>query len=89
MELNVVSVNVPQVGCQVEKKEEYWSELDGSKCPQGREEGIRADFNGYAGKGNRGEEEVLGRYGVKQINAEGQMMVDFVKRIEMAVVDTY
>ncbi|KAL7841885.1 hypothetical protein SRHO_G00255760 [Serrasalmus rhombeus] len=50
---------------------------------------IGADFNGHVGEGNRGDEEVLGMYGVKDRNAEGQMVVDFAKRMEMAVVNTY
>ncbi|KAI5095782.1 hypothetical protein C0J45_14212 [Silurus meridionalis] len=50
---------------------------------------IGADFIGYVGEGNRGDEEVIGRYGFKQRNVEGQMVVDFAKRMEMAVVNTY
>ncbi|KAK3538494.1 hypothetical protein QTP86_006194 [Hemibagrus guttatus] len=37
----------------------------------------------------RGDEEVMGKFGVKQRNLEGQMVVDFAKRIDMAVVNTY
>ena len=48
---------------------------------------IGADFNGHIGEGNRGDEEVIGRYGVKEMNVEGQMVVDFAKRIEIAVVN--
>lgn len=42
---------------------------------------IRADFRGHARGGRRrGEgEEVLGRDGVKDRNAEGQMLVNFAK----------
>ena len=50
---------------------------------------IGADFNGHIGEGNRGVENVIGRYGDKARNAEGQMVVDFVTRVEMAVVNTY
>ncbi|KAK2846462.1 hypothetical protein Q5P01_009461 [Channa striata] len=31
----------------------------------------------------------MGRFGVKDRNPEGQMVVDFAKRMEMAVVNTY
>ena len=31
----------------------------------------------------------MGRYGDKARNAEGQMVVDFATRMEMAVVNTY
>lgn len=43
---------------------------------------IGADFNGHEGEGNRGDEAVLGRYDVKERNAEGQMVVGFVKRMK-------
>ncbi|KAI5090065.1 hypothetical protein C0J45_20200 [Silurus meridionalis] len=40
-------------------------------------------------KGTKGDEEVMGRYGFKERNVEGQMVVDLTKRMEMAVVNTY
>ncbi|KAK3530562.1 hypothetical protein QTP86_027920 [Hemibagrus guttatus] len=36
-----------------------------------------------------GDEEVMGKFGVKERNLEGQMVVDFAKRMDMAVVNTY
>lgn len=50
---------------------------------------IGADFNGHVGAGNRGDEEVMGRFGIQNRNAEGHMVVDFAKRMEMAVVNTF
>ncbi|KAK3572554.1 hypothetical protein QTP86_000438 [Hemibagrus guttatus] len=35
------------------------------------------------------EEEVMGKFGFKERNLEGQMVVDFAKRMDMAVVNTY
>ncbi|KAI5104760.1 hypothetical protein C0J45_6386 [Silurus meridionalis] len=49
----------------------------------------KEDFNGHVGEGNRGDEEVVGRFGLKERNVEGQMVLDFAKRMEMAVVNTY
>ncbi|KAK3508334.1 hypothetical protein QTP70_021474 [Hemibagrus guttatus] len=89
--LNVVSGYAPQVGCELEEKERFWSELDEvmESIPTGERVVIRGDFNGHVGEGNRGDEEVMGKFGVKERNLEGQMVVDFAKRMGMAVVNTY
>ncbi|KAK3537535.1 hypothetical protein QTP70_013397 [Hemibagrus guttatus] len=89
--LNVVSGYAPQVGCELEEKERFWSELDEvmESIPTGERVVIRADFNGHVGEGNRGDEEVMGKFGVKERNLEGQMVVDFAKRMDMTVVNTY
>ncbi|KAK3530856.1 hypothetical protein QTP70_002887 [Hemibagrus guttatus] len=88
--LNVVS-RAPQVGCELEEKERFWSELDEvmESIPTGERVVIGADFNGHVGEGNRGDEEVMGKFGVKERNLEGQMVVDYTKRMNMAVVNTY
>ncbi|KAK3553295.1 hypothetical protein QTP86_032750 [Hemibagrus guttatus] len=78
--LNVVSGYAPQVGCELEEKERFWSELD---------EVMESIPTGHVGEGNRGDEEVMGKFGVKERNLEGQMVVDFAKRMDMAVVNTY
>ncbi|KAK3517204.1 hypothetical protein QTP70_001065, partial [Hemibagrus guttatus] len=89
--LNVVSGYAPQVGCELEEKERFWSELDEvmESIPAGERVVIGTDFNGHVGEGNRGDEEVMGKFGVKERNLEGQMVVDFAKRMDMAVVNTY
>ncbi|KAK3571265.1 hypothetical protein QTP86_005981 [Hemibagrus guttatus] len=89
--LNVVSGYAPQVGCELEEKERFWSELDEvmESIPTGERVVIGADFNGHLGEGNRGDEEVMGKFGVKERNLEGQMVVEFAKRMDMAVVNTY
>ncbi|MCJ8731212.1 hypothetical protein PDJAM_G00196770 [Pangasius djambal] len=89
--LNVVSGYAPQVGCELEEKERFWSELDEviESIPMGERVVIGADFNGHVGEGNTGDEEVMGKFGVKERNLEGQMVVDFAKRTDMAVVNTY
>ncbi|KAK3508090.1 hypothetical protein QTP70_013444 [Hemibagrus guttatus] len=89
--LNVVSGYAPQVGCELEEKERFWSELDDvmESIPTGERVVIGADFNGHVGEGNTGYEEVMGKFGVKERNLEGQMVVDFAKRMDMGVVNTY
>ncbi|KAK3510270.1 hypothetical protein QTP70_032588 [Hemibagrus guttatus] len=83
--------NVLEVGCELEEKERFWSELDEvmESIPTGERVVIGADFNGHVGEGNRGDEEVMGKFGVKERNLEGQMVVDFAKRMDMGVVNTY
>ncbi|KAK3575637.1 hypothetical protein QTP86_031594, partial [Hemibagrus guttatus] len=89
--LNVVSGYAPQVGCELEEKERFWSELDEvmESIPTGERVVIGAYFNGHVGVGNTGDEEVMGKFGVKERNLEGQMVVDFAKRMDMGVVNTY
>ncbi|KAK3543004.1 hypothetical protein QTP70_008689 [Hemibagrus guttatus] len=83
--------NVLEVGCELEEKERFWSELDEvmESIPMGERVVIGADFNGHVGEGNTGDEEVMGKFGVKERNLEGQMVVDFAKRMDMGVVNTY
>ncbi|KAK3526520.1 hypothetical protein QTP70_030681 [Hemibagrus guttatus] len=89
--LNVVSGYAPQIGCELEEKERFWSELDEvmESIPTGERVVIGADFNGHVGEGNTGDEEVMGKFGVKERKLEGQMVVDFAKKMDMAVVNNY
>ncbi|KAK3533185.1 hypothetical protein QTP70_013590 [Hemibagrus guttatus] len=89
--LNVVSGYAPQVGCELEENKRFWSELDEvmESIPTGERVVIGADFNGHVGEGNTGDEEVMGKFSIKERNLEGQMVVDFAKRMDMAVVNTY
>ena len=59
------------------------------KLPVGERSVIGADFNGHVGEGNREDEEIMGRYGYGRRNEEGQVVVDFAKRAEMVVLNTY
>ncbi|KAK3530583.1 hypothetical protein QTP86_028838 [Hemibagrus guttatus] len=89
--LNVVSGYAPQVGCELEEKERFWSQLYEvmESIPTGERVVIGADVNGHVGEGNTSDEEVMGKFGVRERNLEGQMVVDFAKRMDMAVVNTY
>ena len=81
----------PQVGCGREEKEGFWDDIDEVVESISRQERvvIGADFNGHVGKRNRGDEDVMGAYGVNERNAIGQRVVDFAKRMDMTVANTY
>ena len=50
---------------------------------------IGGDLNGHVGKGNEGEHEVMGKHGFGDRNAEGQMVIDYAKRMNMGILNTY
>ncbi|KAK3518950.1 hypothetical protein QTP70_016073 [Hemibagrus guttatus] len=81
--------NVLEVGCELEEKERFWSELDEvmESIPTGERVVIGADFNGHVGEGNTGDEEVMGKFGVKERNLEGQMYRDGQKELHSVFVD--
>ena len=56
--------NAPQVGCLREEKDKFWTDLDEvvESIPKEERLVIGADFNGHVGEGNRGDENVIGRY---------------------------
>ena len=43
----------------------------------------------YAGKGNRGDDELMQEQGIKKRNKERQMVVNFVKRMKFANLHIY
>ena len=73
------------------EKEDFWNDLDEmvESVHKGERVLIGSDLNGHVGEENRGDEEVMGRHGFKERNLEGQMVVDFAKRMQMAVLNTY
>ena len=89
--LNIVSAYAPQVNNSMEEKNDFWEDLDGLIESISKEERIvlGADLNGHVGKGNIGDEEIMGRYGAGTRNKEGSMVVDFGKRMDLAIVNTY
>ena len=89
--LNVISAYAPQVGCIREEKEAFWLDLDETveKIPKNERIVVGADLNGHVGEGNNGDEECMGRHGLGKRNNEGQAVVDFAKRMELAITNTY
>ena len=89
--LNIGSAYAPQVNNSMEEKNDFWEDLDGLIEGISKEERIvlGADLNGHVGEGNIGNEEIVGRYGAESRNKEGSMVVDFGKRMDLAIVNTY
>ena len=89
--LNIVSAYAPQVNNSMEEKNDFWEDLDRLIESISTEERIvlGADLNGHVGEGNIGDEEIMGRYGAGTRNKEGSMVVDFGKRMDLAIVNIY
>ena len=89
--LNIVSSYASQVNNSMEEKNDFWEDLDGLIESISKEERIvlGADLNGHVGEGNIEVEEVMGRYGAGTRNKEGSMVVDFGKRMDLAIGNTY
>ena len=89
--LNVVSAYAPQVGCIREEKKTFCLELDETvkKIPRNARIMVGADLNGHVGERNKGDEECMGRHGLGKRNNGGQVVVDFAKRRELAIMNTY
>ena len=89
--LNIVSAYAAQVNNSMEEKNNFWEDLDGLiECVSKQERIVLgADLNGHVGEGNIGDEEIMGRYGAGTRNKEGSMVVDFAKRMDLAIVNTY
>ena len=50
---------------------------------------IGVDLNGHVRKGKKGDEEVIGKYGIKERNLEEQKIINFAKRMKLAVTNTF
>ena len=89
--LNIVTAYTPQVNNSMEEKNDFWEDLDELIESISKEERIvlGADLNGHVGEGNIGDEEIMGRYGAGTRNKKGSMVVDFGKRMDLAIVNTY
>ena len=86
----MVSAYAPLINNSMEEKNDFWQDLDGLIESVSKEERIvlGADLNGHVGKRNIGDEEIMGRYGAGTKNKQGLMVVNFAKRMDLAIVNT-
>ena len=89
--LNVISAYAPQVGYMRSEKKAFWLNLDETveEIQKNKKIVVGADLNGHVGEGNNGDEKCMGRNGLGRRNKEGQAVVNFAKRIELAITNTY
>ena len=89
--LNIESAYALQVKNSIVEKNDFWKNLDGLIESISKQERIvlGADLNGHMGEGNIGDEEIMGRYGAEKRNRERSMVMDFAKRMDLAIVNTY
>ena len=88
--LNIVSAYAPQVNNSMEEKNDFW-DLDGLIKSISKKEWIvlGADLKGHVGEGKIKDEKIMGRHGAGTRNKEGLMVVDFAKRMDLAIANTY
>ena len=89
--LYIVSAYAPQVNNSMEEGNDFWQDLDGLIKSVSEQERIvlGVDLNGHVGEGNIGDEEIMGRYGAGTRNNEESMVVNFAKKMDLAIVNTY
>ena len=89
--LNIVSAYAPQVNNSMEEKNDFWQDLDGLIESISKQERIvlGANLNAHIGKENIGDEETMGIYGAGTRNKKGLMVVNFAKRMDLAIVNIY
>ena len=89
--LDIVRAYASQVNNSMEEKNDFWEDLDGliKSVPKQESIVLGADLNGHVDKGNIRNGEIMGRYGAGTKNKEGSMVVDFIKRMDLVIVNTY
>ena len=89
--LNIVSAYAPQVNSGMEEKNDFWQDLNGLIESVSKQERrvLGSDLNGHEGEGNIEDEEIMGRYGAGTRNKERSILVNFAKRMDLAIVNIY
>ena len=59
------------------------------KIPKEERLVLGTDLNDHVEEGNSGDEEVMGRCGLREMNVEGQTSVDFANIMELAISNTF
>ena len=89
--LNIISAYAQQVNNSIKKKNKFWQDLDELIKSVSKQQRIvvRMDLKGHVRKGNIRDKEIMRRYGAETRNKKGSMIVDFAKKMDLAVVNSY
>ena len=74
----------------MQEKNKFWEDLDGliESVPKQERIVLGADLNGHVGKAHK-DEKTMGRYSAGTRNKVRSMVVDFAKKMDLAIVNTY
>ena len=89
--LTILQVYAPQQGRPAQEKIDFYDQLEDhiNQIPPGNKTVIIGDFNGRVGKERTNIENVLGPFGEQTRNEEGEMLIDFCLRNNMAVMNGF
>jgi hypothetical protein len=88
--LNLISVYAPQVGRNMEEKEEFWTLLGSviAGISAGERLVVCGDMNGHVGAKSDGFEGVHGGMGYGNRNVEGEMLLEFADAKQLVIANT-
>ena len=89
--IDLVQVYAPQQGRPLDEKEAFYEELQdlADKMPHRQNLMIIGDLNGHVGNDRQGCETVIGGFGIGGRNEEGEKIIDFCIRNQLAVMNTF
>ncbi|XP_047988405.1 uncharacterized protein LOC125228012 [Leguminivora glycinivorella] len=88
---NIISAYAPQANCSEDDKDAFWEDLNTfiSEIPEDESLYLGADLNGHVGENNINAEQWHGGFGFGTRNADGDRILEFAARNELAIVNTY
>ena len=91
MIFNIVSVYVPQVGCEEEEKDKFWQDLDSSwsDIPNNERVAVAGDWNGHVGSNSLAFEKIRGGCGAGSTSNEGERLIDLAMASDVALLSTF
>ena len=88
--LSVVQVYAPDSSRSDEESEDFYSQLQSlvDTIPKKDIVLVLGDFNAIVGSDNSGNEDVMGKFGIGQINGRGERLTEFCRDNELFITNT-